>query len=406
MYNRIKKLFAIKGYGLLLTCMLLVGIGFSITQPYLPLYCTENLGMSPGAFGTFMAVSLLSGVLLNSFIAKRSDNGLDRKWIIILSMLSSALGYALILIFHNFFILLIVFSLCSGLGAASMPQIFAYAQESANESKSDDKVFAISALRSLISVGFLIGPLGGALILGFAGFQGLYIGASILYLIIAALVFLFLQNRKTSEHNTKEKESINSSSLKRRHIWQPFLAFILLFAINTINGTNTPLFIMNNLHGTHGDIGLMVSISAGLEIPVILMFGALGKKISSHALMIYSCLIAFVYYVILTVSTNSWQLIAAQLLQAMFVAIIMGNGLSYFNDILPNSPGISATLYTNASNIGRLAGNLGWSVIAEFAGFRDVYWVCLGIAIFSFFILWRTKSYEKIKIQTKQTNLR
>lgn len=80
-------------------CMLLVGTGISITMPYLSLYSTEEFGMSTGAFGIFMAVSSLSGVLINSFIAQRSDSGINRKNIIIFAMFSSALGYARGLLF-------------------------------------------------------------------------------------------------------------------------------------------------------------------------------------------------------------------------------------------------------------------------------------------------------------------
>jgi MFS transporter, SET family, sugar efflux transporter len=141
----------------------------------------------------------------------------------------------------------------------------------------------------------------------------------------------------------------------------------------------------------------MISVCAGLEIPIMLVLGALGKKISNHTLMIYGCFIAVIYYTILSVSTHSWQLIAAQLLQATFVAIVMGNGLSYFTQMLPNSPGLSATIYSNASTIGRLVGNLGGGIIAQFVGFRLVNWVCLAIVIFSFFILWRTRPHEEME---------
>lgn len=397
MYRRLKNLFAIKGYILFIICMLLVGIGISITQPYLSLYCTEELGMSAGAFGIFMAITSLSGVVVNSFIAKRSDSEMDRKWIIILAMISSALGYASYLVFHNFFMLLIVVSIFTGLGAAAMPQIYAYAQESANESKSDDKTFAMSALRSLVSLGFLIGPLGGTVILGYLGYKGLFLGTFMIFIIISFIVFFFLGNRKMVKDNTDKKKSTVDTSLKSRQIMLPFIAFVLLFVVNSINGINTPLFIINELHGTHGDVGLVVSISDGLEIPIMIVLGAISKKISNHALMIYGCFISIAYYMILSVSTYSWQLIAAQLLQATTVAIIMGNGLSYFTDLMPNSPGMSTTIYSNGSTIGRLLGNLGGGIIAQFAGFRHVYWVCLAIIVFSFIILWKTRSDKEIE---------
>ena len=88
-------------------------------------------------------------------------------------------GYASYLVLHNFFILLIFISIFNGLGAAAMPQIYAYAQESANASNSDDKIFAMSSLRSLVSLGFLVGPLGGTLILGYLGYKGLFLGQQV-----------------------------------------------------------------------------------------------------------------------------------------------------------------------------------------------------------------------------------
>lgn len=396
MYTRVKQLFAIKGYRLFVICVLLVGTGISITLPYLALYCTKELGMSAGAFGVFTAVSSLSGVAANTFIGKYSDRKQDRKFIIIVATISSALGYASYLWFDNFLILLIIVSFFSGLGAAAMPQIYAYAQESANESNSDDKTFAMSTLRTLVSLGFLIGPLFGTIILEAVGYKGLFLGTSAIFLIIASLVLLFLPKKRAVQK--KKPDRTGSTSDKRKRIGYPLIAFILLFAINAINGIVTPLFIVNEIHGTYTDVGLVVSICAGLEIPIMFALGALGRKLSNHSLMLSACFIAIMYNIILSVSTDSWQIIVAQLLQAAFVAIVMGNGLSYFTELLPNSPGMSTTLYYNGSIIGRLVGNLGGGIIAQFAGFREVYWVCLAIIIASFLILWSIRPHKNNRV--------
>lgn len=403
MFIRLKNLFAIKGYSILVMCMLMIGIGISITSPYIPLFLTKDFGMSAGAFGIFMAISSLSGVVVNSLIAKHSDNGMDRKWIVIFAAISASLGYASYLVFNNFFILLIVVTLFNGLAAPVMPQIYAYAHESANASKSKDKTFAMSTLRSLISLGFLIGPLCGTLILGLAGYKGIFLGTSILYITVASLVFLFLHRRKAAKSNAKKKKSKGTPWIKNRQIRLPLIAFLFLFAINTIHLIITPLFIVNELHGTYKDVGLVVSICAGLEIPIMLGLGALGKKISNHTLMIYGCVILVIYYTILSVATHAWQLIPAQLLQATFVAIVMGNGLSYFTERLPNSPGLATTIYSNGSTIGRLVGSLGGGFIAQILGFRHVYWVCLLLAVLAFFILWRSRPHEEMEVQVTRT---
>lgn len=277
--------------------------------------------MSAAAFGIFTAVGSLSGVVANSFIGKHSDRRMDRRFIIILATVSSALGYTSYLVFDNFLILLIIVSFFSGLGASAMPQIYAYAQESANESNSDDKTFAMSTLRSLVSLGFLVGPLIGTIILGTIGYKGLFLGTSAIFLTIASLVFIFLPKKGATQ---KKRLGSSATTLKRSQIYYPLIAFIFLFAVNAINGVVTPLFIVNELHGTYANVGMVVSICAGLEIPIMFLLGAVSRKISNHSLMISACLIAILYNIILSVSTDSWQLIAAQLLQAAFVAIVMG----------------------------------------------------------------------------------
>jgi MFS transporter, SET family, sugar efflux transporter len=184
----------------------------------------------------------------------------------------------------------------------------------------------------------------------------------------------------------------------------PFIAFVLLFAVNAINGINTPLFIINELHGSHAEVGIVVSVCAGIEIPIMIALGALTRKITNHTLMIISCFIAGIYFLVLTIASHSWILIVAQLLQAIFVAIVMGNGLSYFTDLLPDSPGMSATIYSNGSTIGRLVGNLAGGLLATFIGFRFVNLVCLLLVLLSFFILWRTNFLGKLEVSREKTH--
>lgn len=373
MYARLRNLLSIKGYSLYAITLLLIGIGISITSPYLPLFLTEDLGMSTGAFGIFMAISSLSGVVVSSFIAKHSDNGLDRKWIIIIATISAALGYTAYLIFQNFFILLIVVTVFNGIAAPAMPQIYASAHESTAASKTEDKTLAISTLRSLVSLGFLIGPLFGTILLALSGYRGIFLGTAAIYLIVAILVLLFLQRRSSVQARVRKKAQSSIAWLKNRQIRQPFIAFLFLFVINTIHLIIIPLFIVNELNGTYKDVGIVVSVCAGLEIPIMLALGALGKRISNHTLVIYGCIIAVIYYLILSVSTHPWQLIPAQILQATFVAIVMGIGLSYFTERLPHSPGIATTIYYNGSTIGKLIGSLSGGFIAQVLGYRSVF---------------------------------
>lgn len=236
--------------------MLLVGTSVSITMPYLSIFGTEVFGMSTGAFGVFIAISSLAGVVANTMIANYSDSGMDRKWLILAAVLSSACGYTSYLIFESFLGLLLAVSFFNGLGAAAMPQMFAYAHESASASNSDDKTLAKSTLRSLFSLGFLIGPLIGTLLLAALGYNGLFLGTSFLFILIGILVFIFLPKRKMT--STKRNVNVKPAlfSFENKELLFPFVAFTLLFSVNAINTINTPLLIINKLNGTHAEVGV------------------------------------------------------------------------------------------------------------------------------------------------------
>lgn len=90
LFSRFENLFKIKYFSVFMLSMLLIGTSVSITMPYLSLYGTSVIGMSTGTFGVFMAISSLTGVITNTIISNYSDSGIDRKWIILASVLSSA----------------------------------------------------------------------------------------------------------------------------------------------------------------------------------------------------------------------------------------------------------------------------------------------------------------------------
>lgn len=397
MLARIRSVFAIKNYSMFIVSMMMIGIAVSTTSPYLSLYCTKIIGMSAGAYGIFMAVVSLSGVTVNTILAKYSDSGLNRKMVIVCATTFSAIGYSSYLFIHNYFVLLITVAMLLGLGAPTMSQIFASAREAVNADNGKvDSTFANSLLRSLFSLGFLIGPLVGSILLLNLGYHGVFLGTSSLFLFIGALVLLLLKS-SPQVMPTLNVKSINDTGsagigLRNKYILLPFLTMILLTMCNTTYNLNIPLFVVNELHGSESQAGMIISLSAGIEIPIMIGLGSLATRFGNKRLMMIGCVLAAIYHIELLVATELWQIIVGQLLQASFVSMVIAIALSYFQDLLPTLPGLATILYTNASTLGQLFGNLTGGIVSQVVGFRYVYVICLLLAISAFILLLKTKS--------------
>lgn len=387
MIKRLTALFSIPSYGLLFICMLLQGIGISLSAPFLSIYFTEQLGVSIGMFGVFLAVTLISGIWISTLIGRRSDLGLNRKNIYLSSTLCSVLAYSGYLFINDFTILFIYMIVFTALGAPGMPQLFAIAREAVIKSNFTDHTFANSTLRSAFSLGFITGPLIGTLLIAAVGFKGIFLGTIGVFLLVALLTFLFLKSNTELKTHDSEVKAQSFRLVQNRNILLPFLILIFMYTAHWMSSLNTALFITNNLGGTTNDVGLISSICAALEIPFMIILGLLSAKYSNRILMICGAILGGAYYFVIIISDAMWQMLAAQILLAVFVAVISAIGISYIQDLLPSMPGYASTLYSNSSTIGRLIGSLVGGGLASIVGYRYSFVFCFILIFISAIML-------------------
>lgn len=126
----------------------------------------------------------------------------------------------------------------------------------------------------------------------------------------------------------------------------------------------------------------------------MLVLGVLSAKTSNRVLMFWGILLGAAYYILVLASTQLWHLLAGQVLLAFFVAVISAIGISYIQDLLPDLPGYASTLYTNATTIGRLGGSLAGGAAAEWVGYRNAYWGCLLLVVFSLALMLLPQRYS------------
>lgn len=387
MIKRLTALFSIPSYALLFLCMLLQGMGISLSAPFLSIYFTEQLGVSIGMFGVFLAVTLIAGIWISMLIGRRSDLNLNRKNVYLIATLSNVLAYSGYLLIQDFTILFFYMIVFTALGAPGMPQLFAIAREAVNKSNFKDHAFANSTLRSAFSLGFITGPLIGTLLIAAVGFKGIFLGTIGVFLLVALLTFLFLKSNIELKSSNTEVKIKSFRLVQNRNILLPFLIMILMYTAHWMSSLNTALFITNNLGGTTNDVGLVSSICAALEIPFMIVLGLLSAKYSNRILMLCGAFLGGAYYFVVIISDAMWQMLAAQILLAVFVAVISAIGISYIQDLLPSMLGYASTLYSNSSTIGRLIGSLVGGGLASIVGYRYSFVFCFILIFISAILL-------------------
>lgn len=391
-------LLQIKNYKLFVVNMFLLGMGMAVTIPYLVLFATKDLGMTTNQYGLLLALAAISQFTVNSIIARFSDtHNLNRKVLIITALLMGAIGFSIYFYVHSIWLFILLYAIFQGLYAPAMPQLYASARESINVSSSKDRAkFANTVLRSMFSLGFLFGPFIGAQLISMKGYAGLFGGTISIILFTLILQVLFYKNLNIKQHITTKQhiETTAPNMFKDRALLVPFIAFILLHIGQWMYTMNMPLFVTDYLKESEAHVGYLASLCAGLEVPFMIILGVLSSKLQTRTLLIYGALFGGLFYFSIGVFKNFYMMLAGQVFLAIFLAILLGLGISYFQDILPDFPGYASTLFANAMVIGQLCGNLLGGAMSHWVGLENVFFVSASSIVLGIILIYFTKDQK------------
>ena len=107
----------------------------------------------------------------------------------------------------------------------------------------------------------------------------------------------------------------------------------------------------------------------------MVILGILASKLSTRTLLILGAISGGLFYFSIGIFENIYMMMIGQVFLAFYLAILLGLGISYFQDILPDFPGYASTLFANAMVIGQLCGNLLGGVMSHWVGLENVFYV-------------------------------
>ncbi|REA48731.1 MFS transporter [Staphylococcus pseudintermedius] len=397
-----RELLTIKNYKLFIVNMMLIGMGIAITVPFFVLFATNQLGMTTNQFGLLLALAAITQFTMNSIVARFSDtHAINRKVIIIVGLFMGAISFTLPFFVHSVVLFIILYAIFQGLFAPAMPQLYASARESINQSTSSSRaVFANSVLRSMFSFGFLFGPLVGNILNQSWGYSGLFGGTVAIILTTLLLQVFFFKDIKAKKpvRNSIMTEQDAPSMLKHRYLIVPFIAFVLLHIGQWMYTLNMPLFVTQYLHEEEKYVGHLASLCAGLEVPFMIILGMVASKVETRTLLAIAAVCGSLFFGSIGIFESIHMMLVGQVLLAAFLAVLLGIGISYFQDVLPQYPGYASTLFANAMVIGQLLGNLLGGAMSQWVGLGNVFYVsALSLACGFVLILFTKKSRKTVQ---------
>ncbi len=365
----------------------LTGIAGALQTPTLSLFLTDVIHVRPAMVGFFFTGSAIIGILVSQFLASRSDKKGDRKALIILCCALGVLGCLLFAWNRNYYVLLLVGVLLTSFGSTSNPQMFALAREHADSTGREAVMFS-SILRAQVSLAWVIGPpLAYALAMGL-GFTAMYICAAVAFVLCGIMVHFFLPSMP-KQAAVPGATPLQAPATNRRDALLLFVACTLMWGCNSLYIINMPLYVINELHLPEKLAGVMMGTAAGLEIPTMLIAGYYARRFGKRFLMRVSIVAGLLFYTGMLTVHNPYMLLVMQLVNAIYIGILAGIGMLYFQDLMPGQAGAATTLYSNTTRVGWIiAGSLA-GVVAEVWNYHSVFWIAIAMIIVTMYCLWR-----------------
>ncbi|HAL9879278.1 TPA: sugar efflux transporter SetB [Escherichia coli] len=381
-----------KSFDLTSTAFLIVafltGIAGALQTPTLRIFLTDEVHARPAMVGFFFTGSAVIGILVSQFLAGRSDKRGDRKSLIVFCCLLGVLACTLFAWNRNYFVLLFVGVFLSSFGSTANPQMFALAREHADKTGREAVMFS-SFLRAQVSLAWVIGPpLAYALAMGFS-FTVMYLSAAVAFIVCGVMVWLFLPSMQ--KELPLATGTIEAPRRNRRDTLLLFVICTLMWGSNSLYIINMPLFIINELHLPEKLAGVMMGTAAGLEIPTMLIAGYFAKRLGKRFLMRVAAVGGVCFYAGMLMAHSPVILLGLQLLNAIFIGILGGIGMLYFQDLMPGQAGSATTLYTNTSRVGWIIAGSVAGIVAEIWNYHAVFWFAMVMIIATLFCLLRIK---------------
>src|SRR5215216_685824 len=255
-------------------------LGLIIVYPLLPFYATR-LGANAVMVGALIAAFSVAQLVSAPMWGWMSDR-YGRRPAILFGLLVSAIAYV-IFAFAGSLWLLFVSRLIQGLGGGTIGVVQAYV---ADISEGKDRAKALGWLSAVTSLGAVVGPAIGSILVRFGGHTAPGLGSAILCIMVSVFAWKFLRESRTDTQQFEAMHAKTGSSasalaavIAHPNLPASRLIWIYAIGIGAFYGTTPmlPLVLAERLGVNDQNVGYFIMYLGGMG--VIVRTGVLGRII-------------------------------------------------------------------------------------------------------------------------------
>ncbi|WP_321841974.1 sugar efflux transporter [Paraburkholderia bannensis] len=416
--SRFVGLLRIPGFLPLAGATLMLGVAMSFTAPYLSLFGVERAGMTPFRLGVFMTAIAASGVIASTAAGRWSDRTGKHRVLLLASLCAATLGYLCLCVVRDYRLLLAVGIAFIGAGGCALSLVFSFSRAALPAADDAERTFASATLRTILSAAWVFGPAVGALVLAATGFYGLFLFAAASFALCGTIVWRMreprqdehatqhLMTRPTAQEVAQEraedaiapydgqpltqaevqpavKQRIHDAApdVTHKDIMRAIVALTLIGLAANATMIVLPLYIVHGLQGSRIDVSIMLGLGALMEIPMMLALGAKASRLNKSHWLAACAVVHAVYFAAMAAAPGVHALIPMQILNAFVVAVTSCLGMTFIQDLMPDSPGRATALFFNASRLGSILSGVLSGMLVQAFGYRGTFLFCGVLAL-------------------------
>jgi predicted MFS family arabinose efflux permease len=358
------------------------GLTYGATLPFLSVVGIHEFGMSDNALSGLLIAIGLANLTYGVVLAIFSDMVSDRKPMLIAVLTVGAIGFGAIYLWPHLSVFVFCAVLLIPVSNASFSLIFAFIRNQTQAMGPSEATQVNQVVRAAFSGSWAIIPgvmafwlVGSPSMLPAWGFSAVVCVLS-LGLIAYALP---ATKRDPAAPRVEFFESLRMAM--QAAILARVTALSLVIASSRLIAVVQPLVIIGIAGGTIRDVGLVAGACAALEIPSMLIWGAMLKRLSVVQAMMIGAAIYAVFMALLSMATETWQIYALLIPNAFGVAAILSLPLTYYQDLLADRPGLGTSLNQISVFLANAFSALGFAVGAAWLGYSQSAWLGVGMVV-------------------------